>query len=143
MGTTTITSDQDLSGRLVYLTPHVDVWLRRVNPKFNIPMANRIAKVIKVFDWGTEEGKILLKEREKTGKWKDLDPKAFKFVLRVYYPDLVKGEKIGVTAEEVMPRYFPNTEMPMFNVLPEWMLKSLQKEERDVLKLMVSDSPTK
>lgn len=127
--------DKDLNGRLVYLTKHLDIWLRQMNPKFNVPMANRIAKVIKVFDWDTEEGKLLLREREKTGKWKKLDPKAFKFVLKIYYPDLIKNQKDGITVEEVVPRYFPDTEMLMFNVLPDWMLKSLQKAEKDVLKL--------
>jgi hypothetical protein len=129
-------SDKELSGRLVFLTTHMDVWLRQVNPKFNIPMANRIAKVVKVFDWDTAEGKLLLREREKTGKWKNLDPKEFKFVLKIYYPDLVKDNKDGITVEEVVPRFFPKTEMMMLNVIPEWMLKSLQKEEKDILKLV-------
>jgi len=130
-------SDNGLSGRLVFLTTHMDVWLRQVNPKFNIPMANRIAKIVKVFDWDTAEGKLLLREREKTGKWKSLDPKAFKFVLKIYYPDLVKDNKEGITVDEVAPRFFPNTKMMMFNVLPAWMLKNLQKEEKDVLKLVL------
>ena len=133
---TIVVPDKDLSGRLVFLTTRVDIWLRKINPKFNIPMANRIAKVIKVFDWDTAEGKLLLKEREKTGKWKDLDPKSYKFVLKIYYPDLEKDGKAGITAEEVMPRYLPKTEMLMFDVLPGWMLKSLQKEEKNILKVV-------
>jgi hypothetical protein len=132
----TTEKDQDLNGRLVFLTYHVDVWLKQTNPKFNIPMANRIAKVIKVFDWNTDEGKLLLREREKTGKWKNMDAKAFKFVLKVYYPELIKGEKKGFTAEEVLPRYYPGTEFLLFDRIPSWMLTSLQKEEKDVLKLV-------
>jgi hypothetical protein len=133
-----MTTDKDikLSGRLVFLTHHLDIWLKQINPKFNIPMANRIAKIVKIFDWDTDEGKILLREREKTGKWKNLDPKAFKFVLKVYYPDLIRGDKKGVTSEEVLPRYYPGTEFFLFDLLPSWMLKSLQKEEKDVLKLV-------
>ena len=58
--------DLDLMGRLVYITHHTDVWLRDINPKFNIYMVNRIAKIVKVFDWKSEEGLLLLEEREKT-----------------------------------------------------------------------------
>jgi hypothetical protein len=121
----------------------MDVWLRQVNPKFNIPMANRIAKVIKVFDWDTPEGKLLLREREKTGKWKKLEPKDFKFVLKIYYPDIIKDKKEGITVEEVVPRYYPKSEMAMFDALPLWMLTSLQKEEKDVLKLVEKTDNTK
>ena len=136
-------SDSELRGRLVFLTRSMDVWLRQVNPKFNIPMANRIAKVIKVFDWDTPEGKFLLREREKTGKWKKLEPKDFKFVLKIYYPDIIKDKKEGITVEEVVPRYYPKSEMAMFDALPLWMLTSLQKEEKDVLKLVEKTDNTK
>jgi hypothetical protein len=135
--------DKELDGRLVFLTVHMDVWLKQMNPRFNIPMANRIAKVVKVFDWESEEGKLLLREREKTGKWKKLDPRAFKYVLKVYYPEIVKGKKTGITAEEVVPRCFPETEMLLFDVIPVWMLESLQKEEKDVLKLVEDTNPDK
>lgn len=127
--------DKELSGRLVYLTVHADVWFRDINPKFNIPMANRIAKIIKIFDWDTDEGKFLLEERAKTGKWNKLDPKAFKFVLKIYCPELKIKDKIGIAPEEVMPRNYPGTELSMFDLLPPWMLKDLQKEEKDIFRL--------
>lgn len=134
--------DKELSGRLVYLTVHSDVWFREINPKFNIPMVNRIAKIVKVFDWDTDEGKFLLEERAKTGKWGKLDPKAFKFVLKIYCPELKIKDKIGFASEEVMPRYYPGTELSMFELLPPWMLKSLQKEEKDIFKLEVKPTDT-
>lgn len=125
-----------LSGRLVYLTTHCDVWFREINPKFNVPMANRIAKVVKVFDWETEEGLLLLAEREKTGKWGKLDPKAFKYVLKIYCPELTLKNKTGFATEEMLPRKYPGTDLDMFALLPDWMLKSLQKEEKDVFKVL-------
>lgn len=133
-------SDKKLQGRLVYLTAHVDVWLRQVNSKFNIPMANRIAKIHKVFDWNTKQGRLLLREREKTGKWKNLNPKDFKYVLKIYYPELKKEDKVGITVEEVFPRHFPGTEMTMFEPLPDWMLKDLQREEKEVFRLVEKNS---
>ncbi len=135
-----IKKDKDLDGKLVYLTVHFDVWLRQTTPSFNIPMANRIAKVVKVFDWNTKEGQLLLREREKTGKWGKMNPKDFKFVLKVYYPDLVKGEKKGITAEEVLPRCFPGTELYLFDEIPQNFLNSWMKTEKDVLHL-VSKAP--
>lgn len=136
---------ENLSGRLVYLTTHCDVWFRELNPKFNIPMANRIAKVVKIFDWETEEGRLLLAEREKTGKWGKLDPKAFKYVLKIYCPELKLKNKNGFATEEMLPRNYPGTKLNMFDPLPVWMLKSLQKEEKDIFKVLRNnpDSDTK
>jgi len=121
-------TDKELFGRLVYLTPHADHWIRDSNPGFNIPMANRIARVVKVFDWDTEEGKYLLSEREKSGKWGKFDPKDFKFVLTIFYPELVKDGKTGLPVEEVMPRYYPGGKLLLFDVLPEWMRKEFSRE---------------
>lgn len=132
--------DKDLAGRLIYLTVHADVWFREINPKFNIPMANRIAKVIKVFDWDTEEGRVLLALRQNNGKWGKLNPKDFKFVLKIYCPELKVNHKDGITTEEVLPKKYPGTELSLFEPLPLWMLKSLQKEEKDVFKIVNKDS---
>jgi len=55
--------EKKVEGKLVYLTYHVDIWFRELNKEFNIPMANRLAKVVKEFNWNTKEGKLLLKER--------------------------------------------------------------------------------
>lgn len=136
---------ENLSGRLVYLTTHCDVWFRELNPKFNIPMANRIAKVVKIFDWDTEEGRLLLAEREKTGKWGKLNPKAFKYILKIYCPELKLKNKTGFATEEMLPRNYPGTDLSMFELIPGWMLKSLQKEEKDIFKVLRNnpDSDTK
>lgn len=131
--------DKDFAGRLVYLTTHSDVWFRDLNPKFNVPMANRIAKVVKVFDWETDEGRLLLAEREKTGKWGKLKPKDYKFVLKIYCPELSIKGKVGFATEEIMPLKYPGTDLSLFTLLPPWMLKSLQKEEKDIFKVLRKD----
>jgi hypothetical protein len=128
-------NDKDLDGRLVYLTVHLDRWLREVSPGFNVTMANKMAKVIKVFDWDIEEGKLLLDARAKTGKWKSLNSKDFKFVLKVYHPDLTIKKKKGCTLEEVLPRCYPGTELYLFDLVPDWMLEDLKKSEKDALTL--------
>lgn len=128
-------SDSDLSGKLVFLTVHFDVWLRQVNAKFNIPMANRLAKIVKVFNWNTAEGKLLLKQRKQTGKWESLNSKEFKFVLKIYCPDLIKDNKKGTITYEVSPKFYPETKLTMFQVIPVWMLKDIQKAEKDIFKI--------
>lgn len=127
--------DLDLDGKLVYLTRYQEKWFKDLDTKFNVPITNRLAKVIKVFDWDSEEGKILLAERERTGKWKSLDPKAFKFVLKVYYPELILKNSDKLTLEEVTSRHYPGTSHEMFSVVPDWMLKDIIKEEKNVLKV--------
>lgn len=122
--------DTNLTGKLVYLTVHYDRWLRGVNSDFNIPMANRIARVIKVFDWETKEGKLLLEARKQTNKWGSFNPEDFKFVLEVYCPELrVPGKSEGFKTEEVMSKKYPGTEYDLFEVLPEWMLNQIKNDE--------------
>lgn len=133
--------DKDYKGRLVYLTVHLDAWLRRVNFKFNIPMVNRLAKVIKVFDWDTEEGKLLLAEREKTGKWVDLESKDFKFVLKIYYPELKNGDKTGMCVEELMPRCYPGSDKTLFDLIPAELMKDLIQEEKEAFKVVARKVP--
>lgn len=136
------TKIDSLEGILVFLTVHYDAWLRKDNPKFNIPMVNRLAKVIKVFDWESEEGKILLEMRLKTGKWKDKDPKDYKYVLKIYYPDLIKAgsKKAGMMTEEVCPMNIPGTERLLFDKVPQWMYDEVVKKEKDALKVVVKKS---
>lgn len=132
-----IKKEDALEGSLVFLTINFDAWLKRTNPKFNIPMANRMAKVIKVFDWKTEEGKILLKMRQDSGKWGKLNPEDFKYILKIFYPDLITqgSKKAGMVAEEVCPMFIPGTKAMMFDKVPDWMIKDIVKKEKNVLKV--------
>jgi hypothetical protein len=134
--------DSDFKGRIVFLTVHLDKWLRDINPKFNVPMSNRLAKVVKVFDWSTEEGKLLLDVRKKTGKWEKLNPQDFKFILKVYHPDLKinKNDNQGMMVEEVLPLYFPGTKLRMFDLYPERLLRDINKKEKNSLKVIKKDT---
>ncbi len=118
-------SDSTLENRLVYLTSHFHTWVKARNPDFNIPMVCRLAKVIKIFDWETKEGKELLSERLKNGKWKEQDAKDFKYILEIYYPELIKGEKKGVIAPECVPLLNPTTNGPLFEIVPNGILKQI------------------
>lgn len=127
-------TDSELSGRLVYLTPHADFFLRESNPGFastNIQLANRIGRVAKVFDWDSAEGRLLLKERGKVDKWRSKDPRDYKFVVSICYPDLSMEGKRGFFVDEVMPRYHPASKEPLFEELPPWMAEELSKSQSD------------
>lgn len=125
------TTDNDLNGKLVYLTRYLEMWYKSRMPNFNVPITNRLAKVIKIFDWDTEEGKLLLEARKKTGKWDSIEPKDFKYVLKVYYPELTINKKSKVMVDEVVPRFYPGSKNEMFSLLPKWMLSDLIKEEKN------------
>jgi len=128
--------DSDFDGHLVYLTRCLEKWYHDLDPTFDVPISNRLAKVIKVFDWSTDEGKLVLNAREKTGKWGNkLISEDFKFVLKVYYPELTTKTNNKVTATEVVPRYYPGTKMEMFSLLPDWMIKDLLKAEKNAFKV--------
>ena len=122
-------------GNLVYLTIHYDKWLRERNANFNIPMVNRIAKIIKIFDWDSDEGQLLLAVRDKSGKWGDLDSKDFKYVIKIFYPDLIYGDKNGYAAEELVPKYYPKTDNPMFGKIPINVLNVIVKAQKEAFKI--------
>lgn len=135
---TAILADEEFIGRVVFLTTHMDHWLREANPGFNIPMVNRLAKVVKVFDWGSEEGKILIGLRKDNPKWGRLVSEDFKFVLNIYYPELLSksGKLPGLTILEHVPRKYPGTELPLFDLYPERLLSDLLKGQGEFFKVL-------
>ena len=121
--------DLDLQGKLVYLTVHFQNWLQELNINFSVPVIGRLAKVTKVIDWESKEGKLVLSERQKSPKWKNLDPKSFKFIISIYYPELIVKNKKGVIIPEVVPMMNPyNGKGPFFELVPDWMLKDIISE---------------
>lgn len=125
-------------GDIVFFTQHYAEWIKLLKGDLDISLIHRIAKIVKIFNWDTEEGKMLLEQRVLTGKWNNLESKDFKFVLDVYYPDLVNGKKkqLGIKAIEVLPALFPGTEFPLFVVYPQHLLDDMFKKiDHDIFKL--------
>lgn len=126
------------TGDIVYLTRHYAEWIKMLKGDLDISLIHRIARVVKVLNWRTKEGKLLLEQRVKTGKWDNLKSKDFKYVLKVYYPDLIskKTEETGLTAYEVLPLNYPDTDFPLFETYPQHLLDDMNKEEvEDIFKL--------
>jgi len=125
-------------GDVVYLTRHYAEWMKMLKGDLDISLIHRIAKIVKVLDWDTEEGKALLQQREYTGKWENINSKDFKYVLKIYYPDLIppRGKKSGLSGYEVLPRNFPNTEYPLFDIYPKHLLDDIfKKDVEDIFKI--------
>lgn len=126
------------SGDIVYLTRHYAEWIKALEGDLDISLVHRIAKIVKVFNWSSQEGKLLLEQREITGKWGNLNSKDFKYVLKVYYPDLAskKDSTLGITALEVLPLNYPGSKLPLFEKFPQHLLDDLNnKKIEDIFKL--------
>lgn len=128
-------SVKNLEGRIIILTRYLEQWYKELNTDFNVPVCNRLAKIIKIFDWDSDEGKLVLSEREKTGKWDNLNSKEFKYVIKVYYPELRMNNKRKIAVTEIVPQYYPKTKNLMFYPMPFWMLKDLNKEEKNIFEV--------
>lgn len=104
-------------GDVVYLTKAGHDWISRTNPGFSIPLSGRIGKVEKVLDWTSKEGKLVLKSRVASGKWDKYKSEDFKYIVAIYYPELIMdGHAPGVKAPEVLPYRHPTEEKnpPLF-----------------------------
>ena len=117
-------------GDLLFLTRAFDNYIRKKNPDLKIILTNRLAKLEEIIDWGSEKGEKIKAARLKTGKWKKLPLEESKYIISVFYHDLIgrKGQK-GV-AERGMSvfRYHPKTGEPFFEVIPDWIYKEIMKK---------------
>lgn len=115
------------AGDLVYLTRAYEDHVRRSNPFMSARLENRIAKVEEIIDWDSEKGKKIKAARIQTGKWKDLPLEDNRYILSVYYPELIgRNGQEGVIERGVASfSKDPETGAPFFGVLPEWMFKEM------------------
>lgn len=137
------TKTKVVNGDIVYLTRHYAEWIKMLNSDIDISLVHRIAKVVKVFNWNTLEGKSLLAQREATGKWKALNSKDFKYVLKVYFPEIKskKDSRAGVLTYEVLPINYPGTEYPLFEIYPKHLIDDINKKDLvDIFKLEKKDA---
>jgi len=126
------------TGDIVYLTRHYAEWIKQLKGDLNIAVVHRIAKIVKIFDWKTTEGKLLLEQRRATGKWKNLEIKDFKYVLNVYFPELEdkKTKQVGMSLIEVLPLNYPSSTFQLFEKYPEHLITDLnEKEIKDIFKI--------
>jgi len=117
-------------GDLVFLTMAFEEYMCRRNPHLTIPIANRLAKVEDIIDWESDKGKMIKSMRVKSGKWDGLPIEDSKYILSIYYHELVgRNGKKGV-AERGVPMFgsHPETKAPFFQKVPDWVFKEIMKK---------------
>lgn len=134
-------SDELQSGDLLFLTKAFEEYFHKKHPQSTVSLVNRIAKLEEIIDWTSPKGQQIKQARLASGKWKDLPLEENKFIVSVYYHDVLgrKGEK-GVAERGVaMFRNDPVTGKAFFEKVPDWIYQEITKkcetftvEKRDV-----------
>jgi hypothetical protein len=113
-------------GDLVYLTGGYEAYVKDKNPKLTVPLVNRLAKIEEIIDWDSDVGKAIKEERVKSDKWADLPIEECKYMLSVYYPDLIgrNGEQ-GVVERTPSFCKHPKNGTPFFMKIPNGIFKEI------------------
>lgn len=114
-------------GDLLFLTKSFEDHFRKKNPSSKISLVNRLAKLEEIIDWDSEKGQIIKAARIKSGKWKNLPIEDNKYIVSIYYHDLIGRNKERGVIERGVPmfRYNPKTKEPFFEKVPDWIYKSI------------------
>ena len=118
------------SGDLLFLTEAFNDYIHEKHPSSKVVLTYRLAKLEEIIDWDSNKGKKIKPARVLSGKWKDLPLEENKYIISVYYHDLVgrKGEN-GVAERGVaMFRFHPKTGAPFFERVPDWIYKEIMKK---------------
>jgi len=119
-------------GQIVYLTKHFHTFLKAKAPDIQIQVVGRIARIVKIIDWDTDEGRKIKAARESIEAWKDPQKsnmvEDYKYLLDILYPEIdYKGK--GLIHPEVVPEYLSiDSKQRLFEPYPPKMLKYLLKK---------------
>lgn len=129
-------SDDIKCGDLLFLTGAFNTYFHEKHKNSKIVLTNRIAKLEEIIDWDSPKGKAIKTARVKSGKWKNLPIEENKYIISIYYHELVgRNSERGVVERGVpMFRTHPKTGVPFFEKIPDWIYKEIIKkcEEFDV-----------
>ena len=117
-------------GDLVFLTKSYDDYFHRKHPEAKIFLVNRIARLEEIIDWESPKGQKIKQARVLSGKWRDLSIEENRYILSIYYHELVgrKGQK-GVAERGIsMFRFHPQTKEALFEKIPDWIYKEIMKK---------------
>jgi len=118
------------AGDLLFLTPFYEQYIKKKYPNTKLSLINRLAKLEEIIDWETSKGRLIKQARVKSGKWKNLPIEDNKYIVSIYYHDLIgrKGEKGVVERGVPMFRYHPETKKPFFEKVPDWIYQEIMKQ---------------
>jgi len=125
-----LTAEDFKPGDLLFLTRAFEDFFRKKNPSSRISLANRIAKLEEIIDWGSEKGQKIKQARESSGKWEGLSIEDNKYIVSIYYHDLVGRNKERGVVERGVPlfRAHPVSGAPFFEKIPEWIYREIAKK---------------
>jgi hypothetical protein len=116
-------------GDLVFLTSEYDAYIKSKHPSLKIVITNRLAKVEKIIDWQSPEGKLIYKARLDSHKWDGIKITDCKYILSVYYPDIKGRNGESGTVERGLPMFMisPKSGKLFFVKAPDWLYKEILK----------------
>jgi len=123
-------SEKLKSGDLLFLTSAFNDYFHKRHKDSKLILTNRLAKLEEIIDWDSKKGKLIKAARIKSGKWKKLSIEDNKYLISIFYHDLVgrEGQK-GVCERGVcMFQCDPETKAPLFCKVPEWMFREIMKK---------------
>lgn len=122
--------DELKSGDLLFLTKAFEDYFRKKNPTSKISLVNRLAKLEEIIDWGSDKGIAIKKAREMSGKWKNLSIEDNKYIISIFYHDLIGRNKERGVVERGKPmfRTDPVTKAPFFEKVPDWIYRDIMKQ---------------
>jgi len=122
--------DKIKTGDLLFLTDAFHRYIKEKHPNSKIIFYNRLAKLEEIIDWRSVKGKKIKAARIMSQKWKKLPIEESKYVISIYYHDLVgrKGQKGVIERGVPMFRYNPITKEPFFVKVPDWIYKEINKK---------------
>lgn len=119
-----------VAGDIVILTQAYEAYMFKRNENLRVALVNRLAKVEEIIDWNSEKGHKIKAAREKSGKWGNLPIEDNKYILSVYFHDLIgRNGKRGVIQRGVpMFSRDPESGTPFFERVPDWIFKEIAKK---------------
>lgn len=127
------------AGDLVFLTQEYENYVYERNPRMTVPteyrpgnvkLVNRLAKIEEIIDWNSPNGIKIKEKRIKSGKWVNLPLEDCKFIISIYYHDLMGREGESGVAQRGQPMFEknPTTGAPFFVKVPAWIYREIVKK---------------
>jgi hypothetical protein len=124
-------AEEDIKpGDMVFLTKAYEDYFRQKNITSHIPIANRLAKLEEIIDWDSPKGQRIKEIRINSGKWAKLPLEDNRYIISIYYHELVGRKNQQGVIERGVPmfRYHPETKQAFFDKVPDWIFKEILKK---------------
>lgn len=117
-------------GDLLFLTKAFEEYFLSKHKDSTLSLVNRLAKLEDIIDWSSPKGQQIKQARIASGKWKDLPLEENKYIVSVYYHDIVgrKNQKGLAERGVCMFQHHPVSGHAFFNKVPDWIYREILKQ---------------